>query len=103
MPAEIVNDPSDASWLMFEFVSDNVRCGANEGEVVVFEDSNLEKLVDQVIDVAGHMQRSAIPDTLRLSADLYKVLDDSTGFQPTGETVDALATYEWSPQRVSHA
>jgi class 3 adenylate cyclase len=81
----------------------HVRCGANEGEVVVFEDSNLEKLVDQVIDVAGHMQRSAIPDTLRLSADLYKVLDDSTGFQPTGETVDALATYEWSPQRVSHA
>jgi len=75
-----------------------IRCGANEGLVVVFEDTNIEKLVDQVVDVAGHMQKHANPDTLRVSAELCQALDDSSGFTPLDETVDSYATLEWSPR-----
>ena len=77
----------------------DVRCGINEGDVVVFEDSDLEKLVEHVIDVAGHMQKHAKPRTLRLSKDLYDVLQDTIGFRPTGEEVDGYQTYEWSPTK----
>lgn len=79
----------------------DVRCGANEGEVVVFEDSDLEKLVEHVIDVAGHMQKHATPGTLRLSKELYEQLADPSGFSPTGERVDGYETYAWSPAPAS--
>jgi len=82
-----------------------VRCGINEGDVVVFEDSDVEKLVEHVIDVAGHMQKHAKPGTLRLSNEVYEVLEDTTGFRATGEEVDGYQTYEWSPKplEASHA
>lgn len=76
----------------------DVRCGVNEGEVVVFEDSDLEKLVEHVIDVAGHMQKHAKPGTLLLSKELYEVLQDHTGFQPAEKEVDGYQTYEWAPK-----
>ena len=76
----------------------DVRCGANEGEVVVFEDSDLEKLVEHVIDVAGHMQKHAKPGTLRISNELCELLEDPSGFVPTGEDVDGYQTSEWSPK-----
>jgi class 3 adenylate cyclase len=76
----------------------DVRCGVNEGEVVVFEDSDLEKLVEHVIDVAGHMQKHAKPGTLWLSKELYEVLEDSGGFEPTGQEVDGYQTYQWTPK-----
>lgn len=77
-----------------------VRCGVNEGEIVIFEDSAIEKLVEQTIDVAGHMQKYATPGTLWVSSDVYDALQDRAGFQPTGQEVDGYATYEWSPQSV---
>jgi len=74
-----------------------VRCGLNEGEVVIFEDSAVEKLVEHTIDITGHMQKHATPGTLLLSKDVYDVLQDRSGFRPTGQEVDGYATYEWSP------
>lgn len=77
-----------------------VRCGVNEGEVVIFEDSSVEKLVEETIDVAGHMQKYAKPGTLRLSKAAYDALEDHTGFLATGEEVDGWATYEWSAKPI---
>ncbi len=72
-----------------------VRCGLNEGEVPIFEDSKLEKVADRVIDVAGHMQKQGAPGTLWLSAEIYNQLGDKTGFRPTGQEVDGFQAYEW--------
>ena len=77
-----------------------VRCGVNEGEVVIFDDSAVEKLVEQTIDVAGHMQKNATPGTLLLSQAVYDALEDRSGFQPAGQEVDGFSTYEWSPQPI---
>jgi class 3 adenylate cyclase len=74
-----------------------VRCGLNEGEVIIFEDSRLEKVADRVIDIAGHMQKRARPDTLWLSSGLAERLGDRYGFRPAGAQVDGLAVHEWHP------
>lgn len=73
-----------------------VRCGINEGEVQIFEDSKLEKVVDHVIDVAGHMQKQGSVNTVWLSADVHNRLADKSGFRPTGKEVDGCPVYEWS-------
>ena len=72
-----------------------VRCGLNEGEVVIFEDSKLEKVADHVIDVAGHMQKHARPNSLWLSSDAYEHLEEKLGFQPANARVDDLSVFEW--------
>jgi class 3 adenylate cyclase len=75
----------------------SVRCGVNEGDVPIFEDSKLEKIVHRVIDIAGHMQKYARPDTMWLSAQVHEQLGDGSGFKPAGKQVDGQHAYEWSP------
>jgi class 3 adenylate cyclase/tRNA A-37 threonylcarbamoyl transferase component Bud32 len=74
-----------------------VRCGLNEGEVAIYEDSKLEKVADHVIDVAGHMQKNAAPDTLWLGKEIYDLLGDQSGFFTASQVVDGLKVYEWNP------
>ena len=76
----------------------SVRCGLNEGEVVIYEDSKLEKIADRVIDVAGHMQKQGTPGTLWLPADVYNSLGNKVGFQPLQTEVDGYAVFEWKPE-----
>jgi len=75
-----------------------VRCGLNEGEVAIFEDTNLEKFTHQVVDIAGHMQKHASPNTLFLSAGVCDRLSDQSGFRNLGMEVDGHEVYEWSPR-----
>ncbi|MBI4164971.1 MAG: protein kinase [Acidobacteria bacterium] len=75
-----------------------VRCGLNEGEVAIYEDSKLEKVADHVIDVAGHMQKQAAANTLWVGKDTYDSLVDKSGFIATNQTVDDLKAYEWNPE-----
>ena len=75
-----------------------VRAGLNAGEVPIFEDSQLEKIADRVIDVAGHMQKHGTPDTLWVSSEVYDALKDKNGFQPVDAVVDGYNVYEWRPE-----
>ncbi len=75
-----------------------VRCGLNEGEVAIFEDTNLEKLAHRTIDIAGHMQKQASPGTLCLSAEVRERLRDQAGFRSLGVIVDGHEVCEWSPR-----
>ncbi|HET9029124.1 MAG TPA: hypothetical protein VFN49_03035 [Candidatus Aquilonibacter sp.] len=74
-----------------------IRCGLNEGEVTIFEDSQLEKVADHSIDIAGHMQKYADEDTLQIADAFYEKLSERAGFDPTGREVDGFATYAWKP------
>jgi len=76
-----------------------VRSGLNEGEVAIFEDSKLEKVVDHTIDVAGHMQKEGRPNALWLGASIYNALGEKTGFRKTNSEVDGMLVYEWSADR----
>jgi class 3 adenylate cyclase len=72
-----------------------IRSGLNEGEVVIFEDSQLEKVSDAAIDIAGHMQKYASENALQISESLYSRLEDRDGFEATEREVDGMPTYEW--------
>ena len=80
-----------------------VRAGVNEGEVSIFEDTQLEKVADHAIDVAGHMQKHASEDGLQISDVVYNQLKDQSGFRSTGRNVDGFPTYEWTPVRSAPA
>ncbi len=72
-----------------------VRCGLNEGEVTIFEDSKLEKVVDHTIDVAGHMQKEGRPNALWLGASVHHELADKAGFRRLNQEVDGMIVFEW--------
>jgi class 3 adenylate cyclase len=73
----------------------NVRCGVNSG-FVYFDDSvPLEEINDRVIDIAGHMQKQAKPNTVCVAKPAIEPLDERNGFQPSGKIVDGYEVYEW--------
>jgi class 3 adenylate cyclase len=72
-----------------------IRCGINKGDVTIFEDSQLEKVSDHAIDIAGHMQKYAGDNALQLSVAFYDELEDKSGFSETGREVDGMPTCEW--------
>ena len=74
-----------------------IRCGLNEGDVAIFEDSALEKVADHAIDIAGHMQKYADEDALQISDALQEKLQNRSGFEKTGREVDGFSTYQWKP------
>ena len=45
----------------------SVRCGVNAGFVYFDETTPLETMADRVIDVAGHMQKYADPNTVAVA------------------------------------
>ena len=75
----------------------SVRCGVNEGRVPIFEDTKLEKVAHQVLDLTGHMQKNANPNTLWLSDEVWKQLKERSGFLPTDRNVDGYKVFQWSP------
>ena len=74
------------------------RCGVHEGEVPIYEDTNLERLADRVIDIAGHLQKQGTPDTLWISEEVFNHISDKSGFRPLTNVVDGYKVYEWVPE-----
>ena len=72
-----------------------VRCGVNSG-FVYFDDSvPLEEISDRVIDIAGHMQKHAKPNSVCVAKPTIEPLNERAGFEPSGQTVDGYEVYEW--------
>lgn len=72
-----------------------VRCGVNSG-FVYFDDSlPLEEISDRVIDIAGHMQKHAMPNTVCIAKPTIEPLNERGGFEPSGRVVDGYEVYEW--------
>lgn len=75
----------------------NVRCGINAGEVVFPEDKAMEEISDEVIDVAGHMQKYAAHGALWLSRGVMMELPgDHPGWRAIpDQKVDGHDVFEW--------
>ncbi|MBI4811178.1 MAG: adenylate/guanylate cyclase domain-containing protein [Ignavibacteriales bacterium] len=72
-----------------------VRCGVNSGFVYFDESIPLEEISDRVIDIAGHMQKNAAPNTVCIAKPTIEPLNERTGFEPSGRIVDGYEVYEW--------
>jgi serine/threonine protein kinase/class 3 adenylate cyclase len=75
----------------------HVRTGISAGEVLFPEDKPLEEISDEVIDVAGHLQKYADPDTLWVSGTVFNRLSDRSGFVRSEKIVDNREVYVWKP------
>ncbi len=73
----------------------HVRCGMNFGEVLLPENKPLEEVTDEVIDVAGHMQKYAEVDSLWVSGEVYRRLLDRNGFTRLDNQVDEHDVFAW--------
>ncbi|MBM3543907.1 MAG: hypothetical protein FJX44_05315 [Alphaproteobacteria bacterium] len=75
----------------------SVRCGVNSGRVYFDEDMPLEAMSERAIDVAGHMQKYAKPNTIAISKTIAEPLSNVAGFTPTDTVVDGYEVYSWNP------
>ena len=76
----------------------HVRCGVNSGDVVFPEEKNMEDVSDENVDIAGHMQKYAAPDSLWLSREVFEELANPEGFVPVeNQKVDGHFVFAWSP------
>ncbi len=75
-----------------------VRCGVNSGRVYYDPSIPMEEMSDHVIDVAGHMQKFADPDSVSMPEPIVKLLAPlpREGFRPANKNVDGLDVYNWS-------
>jgi len=74
----------------------SVRCGVNSGFVYFDDSTPLEEISDRVIDIAGHMQKNARPNTVCIAKPTIEPLSERNGFEPSGRMVDGYEVYEWS-------
>jgi class 3 adenylate cyclase len=72
-----------------------VRCGINAGRVQYDAATPMEAMSDNIIDVAGHMQKYAAPDTIFVASDLIRRRKVNRGFTPADTEVDGHAVSVW--------
>jgi len=83
-----------------------VRCGLNAGDVHYDDSTPLELLSSRVLDITGHLQKAALPDSVMLTEEVYKEIRDKTGLLPTVNDVDGYKVYSWcaaTPKAASQA
>lgn len=73
-----------------------IRCGVNAGFVHFDPDAALETISDRVIDVAGHMQKHAAPNSVAVARKVIEPLRDLRGFEPTPQIVDGYEVSRWT-------
>lgn len=72
-----------------------VRCGVNAG-LVYFDDlTPLETISDRVIDVAGHMQKHAEPNTVLVARKIIEPLRQLEEFRHTTQVIDGYEASVW--------
>lgn len=72
-----------------------VRCGVNAGYVYFDDTMPLESVSDRVIDIAGHMQKYAEPNTVSVAKKIVEPLGDRGGFTETDKVVDGYEVFAW--------
>jgi class 3 adenylate cyclase len=72
-----------------------IRAGANSGTVSTDDETPMEMMSDFSIDVAGHLQKYADPDSLWISEKVHAALSDASGFEPAERDVDGHHIYVW--------
>lgn len=76
-----------------------IRCGINAGFVYFDEEMPLEQVSDRVIDIAGHMQKYAKPNSINIAASAIEPLKNRGGFNETNDVIDEQKVFEWTANK----
>lgn len=75
-----------------------VRCGINAGQVLFDDTVPMEEMSDRTIDIAGHMQKYAQPNTIYVGKQAIEgIRMASSDFRPANTQVDGCEVYHWQP------
>lgn len=72
-----------------------LRCGINAGHVYYDDSIPLEQFSDRTIDIAGHMQKYAPPNSILIAKQTIEPVSNRDNFVPTQRIVDGLEVCEW--------
>lgn len=72
-----------------------LRCGVNGGRVFYDDSIPLEQFSDRTIDIAGHMQKYAPPNTILIAKHMIEPVTSRENFVATKRIVDGLEVCEW--------
>lgn len=72
-----------------------LRCGVNGGHVFYDDSIPLEQFSDRVIDIAGHMQKYAPPNSILIAKQMIEPVKSRDNFSSTERVVDGLEVCEW--------
>ncbi len=75
-----------------------IRCGINTGMIYFDPEEPLEHISDRVIDIAGHMQKEADPNTINIAKAAIAPLEKTGGFTTTEKLIDEQVVYTWKPK-----
>lgn len=73
-----------------------IRCGVNGGFVYYDDSIPLEQFSDRTLDIAGHMQKHAPPNTILIAKQIIEPVKSHDDFQPIKKLVDGLEVCEWN-------
>lgn len=73
----------------------SVRCGINYGYVYFDPAVPMEEMSDRVIDVAGHMQKCAAPNSIAIAKQAIEPVHTRDGFVTAGRVVDGYEVFIW--------
>lgn len=93
--AELVNFNKNVKMIKRDF---NVRCGIHSGMIYYDEHLPLEEITDQVIDIAGHMQKHAATNTIAISQQSIKPVSNVGGFKRIEKVVDGMQVFIWEKE-----
>lgn len=72
-----------------------IRCGINYGYVYFDPAVPMEEMSDRVIDVAGHMQKYAAPNSIAIAKQAIEPVHSREGFETAGRVVDGYEVFIW--------
>ena len=75
-----------------------VRCGVNAGSVYFTESIPMEEMSDRVIDIAGHMQKNALPNSIYIPKPIVEATPEHVHFTPTDQLVDGYEVSVWKKE-----
>lgn len=95
---EIVNGLSTFNRERKSIRSDfKVRCGVSAGNVQYDEATPMEEMSDNVIDLAGHMQKHGVPNGVFIPKNTYdRLWSTREGFLPADKVVDGHEVFVWT-------
>lgn len=73
----------------------HVRYGIHSGKVYYDDSLNLEEITDEVIDIAGHLQKNGEKDTIMISKNAYSILTKRDEFTKTEVNIDGVMVYKY--------
>jgi len=76
----------------------NLRLGIHTGSVIIEKNGRINEMFSETLDIAGHIQKGAKPNSIVLSEMTRESLEETENLIPVGQAIDGLQLYMLKPE-----